>query len=94
MAENIFLFVPNIIGFARIVLALISFYLMPDHYLMATVFYVTSALLDAFDGMAARRLNQSTKFGALLDQLTDRCATMCLIMVCLCHPCPPTRPNL
>ncbi|CAG2170376.1 unnamed protein product [Oppiella nova] len=56
---------------------------MPDHYLMATVFYVTSALLDAFDGMAARRLNQSTKFGALLDQLTDRCATMCLIMTSL-----------
>ncbi|XP_054161065.1 CDP-diacylglycerol--inositol 3-phosphatidyltransferase-like [Oppia nitens] len=81
MSENIFLFVPNLIGFARIVLALVSFALMVDHYLLATCFYVTSALLDAFDGMAARRYNQSTRFGAMLDQLTDRCATMALIQV-------------
>ncbi|CAG2107516.1 unnamed protein product [Medioppia subpectinata] len=81
MAENIFLFVPNVIGFARVVLALMSFYVMSSRYVLATVLYGSSALLDAFDGMAARRLNQSTKFGAVLDQLTDRCATMCLIMV-------------
>ena len=26
-----------------------------------------------------RHFNQSTKFGAMLDMLTDRCATMCLL---------------
>ncbi len=81
MSENIFLFVPNLIGFARIILSLISFYLMPFDYIKATVCYVMSALLDAIDGYAARALNQSTKFGAILDQLTDRCSTMCLILV-------------
>merc|ERR1711879_32107 len=46
---------------------------------MAGWCYILSGLLDAFDGHAARELNQSTKFGAMLDMLTDRCATMCLL---------------
>ncbi|XP_075998784.1 CDP-diacylglycerol--inositol 3-phosphatidyltransferase [Genypterus blacodes] len=78
--ENIFLFVPNLIGYARIVLALLSFYLMPFSPWPAVFCYLLSALLDAFDGHAARALNQSTKFGAMLDMLTDRCATMCLLV--------------
>lgn len=78
--ENIFLFVPNLIGYARVVLALISFYLMPWSPWPAVFCYLLSALLDAFDGHAARALNQSTKFGAMMDMLTDRCATMCLLV--------------
>ncbi|KAK6636404.1 hypothetical protein RUM43_010065 [Polyplax serrata] len=83
-SENIFLFVPNIIGYARIILALISFYFMTTNYILATWCYILSALLDAFDGHAARYFNQSTKFGAILDQLTDRCGTMGLLVV-LCQ---------
>ncbi|XP_031416450.1 CDP-diacylglycerol--inositol 3-phosphatidyltransferase [Clupea harengus] len=78
--ENIFLFVPNLIGYARIVLALVAFFLMPCCPVPAVFFYLLSALLDAFDGHAARTLNQGTKFGAMLDMLTDRCATMCLLV--------------
>lgn len=81
MAENIFLFVPNLIGYARIILALVSFYIMPFDYVMASVCYLLSGFLDAIDGYAARWLNQGTKFGAMLDQLTDRCATMCLMVM-------------
>ncbi|XP_023238317.1 CDP-diacylglycerol--inositol 3-phosphatidyltransferase [Centruroides vittatus] len=80
MAENIFLFVPNLIGYARIILAFISFYYMPFDHVKASFCYLLSGLLDAFDGYAARWLNQATKFGAILDQLTDRCATMCLLV--------------
>ncbi|XP_008478956.1 CDP-diacylglycerol--inositol 3-phosphatidyltransferase-like [Diaphorina citri] len=76
--ENVFLFVPNLTGYGRIVLALISFYFMPTHYAIACWCYVISGLLDAIDGHAARYFNQSTKFGAMLDQLTDRVGTMCL----------------
>lgn len=54
---------------------------MPTNHVIATVCYVVSALLDAFDGHAARYFNQSTKFGAILDQLTDRCGTMVLCSV-------------
>lgn len=79
-SENIFLFVPNLIGYARIVFAIISFYFMPCCPLTASSFYLLSGLLDAFDGHAARALNQGTRFGAMLDMLTDRCSTMCLLV--------------
>ncbi|XP_011555826.1 CDP-diacylglycerol--inositol 3-phosphatidyltransferase [Plutella xylostella] len=79
-SENVFLFVPNIIGFGRVILAIISFYFMPTHCNIAVTCYITSALLDAFDGHAARYFNQSTKFGAMLDQLTDRAGTAGLMM--------------
>ncbi|XP_029163149.1 CDP-diacylglycerol--inositol 3-phosphatidyltransferase [Nylanderia fulva] len=86
-SENIFLFVPNIIGFGRVILALISFYFMPTNYVIASWCYVVSSLLDAIDGHAARYYNQSTKFGAILDQLTDRVGTMCLMVtLCLFYP--------
>ncbi|CAK1541540.1 unnamed protein product [Leptosia nina] len=78
--ENIFIFVPNIIGYARIILALISFYYMPTHCALAVVCYIVSALLDAIDGHAARYFNQSTRFGGMLDQLTDRAGTAALMM--------------
>jgi len=81
MAENIFLFVPNLIGYARIALAIVSFYFMPTCPKTSVFCYLLSGLLDAFDGHAARYLNQGTKFGAMLDMLTDRCATMCLCVV-------------
>jgi CDP-diacylglycerol--inositol 3-phosphatidyltransferase len=81
MTENIFLFVPNLIGYARIVLAIVSFYFMPTCPSISVFCYLLSGLLDAFDGHAARYLNQGTKFGAMLDMLTDRCATMCLCVV-------------
>ncbi|KAH9415665.1 hypothetical protein DERP_000155 [Dermatophagoides pteronyssinus] len=79
--ENIFLFVPNLIGYARIILALVSFYTMQNRPITTLVLYFLSTFLDAFDGYAARRFNQSTRFGAMLDQLTDRCGTMCLLFV-------------
>lgn len=45
-------------GYARVVLALLSFYLMPTCPWPAVFFYLLSGLLDAFDGHAARALNQ------------------------------------
>nr|CAB3229333.1 CDP-diacylglycerol--inositol 3-phosphatidyltransferase [Phallusia mammillata] len=83
-AKNILLFVPNLIGYVRIILAIASFYYMPFDYVMASSCYLLSGFLDAFDGHAARLLNQGTKFGAMLDQLTDRAATACLV-VTLAH---------
>lgn len=45
-------------GYARIVLALLSFYLMPCCPWPSVFCYLLSGLLDAFDGHAARALNQ------------------------------------
>ncbi|WFD36021.1 CDP-diacylglycerol--inositol 3-phosphatidyltransferase [Malassezia cuniculi] len=78
--ENVFLFVPNLIGYSRVILAAGSLYCMRDNPKVCTVLYGISCLLDAFDGFAARRLNQCSKFGAVLDMVTDRCTTTCLLV--------------
>ncbi|KAI9893304.1 MAG: CDP-diacylglycerol-inositol 3-phosphatidyltransferase [Vezdaea aestivalis] len=78
--ENIFLFIPNLIGYSRIILAVASLYYMPLHPRTCSFLYSISALLDALDGLAARHFNQSTKFGAVLDMVTDRCTTACLLV--------------
>ncbi|KAK3671289.1 phosphatidylinositol synthase 1 (CDP-alcohol phosphatidyltransferase1) [Recurvomyces mirabilis] len=78
--ENIFLFVPNLIGYFRIVLCIASLYFMPLHPRRCSFLYSISCLLDALDGIAARKFQQSTKFGAVLDMVTDRCTTTCLLV--------------
>ncbi|KAF4591557.1 CDP-diacylglycerol--inositol 3-phosphatidyltransferase [Ophiocordyceps camponoti-floridani] len=78
--ENIFLFWPNVIGYFRIVLAIASLYYMPLHPRTCSVLYSISCLLDALDGYAARLFDQSTRFGAVLDMVTDRCTTSCLLV--------------
>ncbi|KAH7155023.1 CDP-alcohol phosphatidyltransferase-domain-containing protein [Dactylonectria estremocensis] len=78
--ENIFLFWPNIIGYFRIVLAIASLYYMPLHPRTCSVLYSVSCLLDALDGYVARIFEQSTRFGAVLDMVTDRCTTACLLV--------------
>ncbi|KAI9739158.1 MAG: CDP-diacylglycerol-inositol 3-phosphatidyltransferase [Cirrosporium novae-zelandiae] len=78
--ENIFLFWPNIIGYSRIILATASLYYMPLHPRTCSFLYSISCLLDALDGYAARHFHQSTTFGAVLDMVTDRCTTSCLLV--------------
>lgn len=77
---DIFFFIPNIIGYIRVLTAIISFFLMKSHPISTITLYGISGFLDAFDGYAARRFNQGTKFGAVLDMVTDRCATSSLIV--------------
>lgn len=78
--ENIFLFYPNLIGYCRVVLAIASLYYMPLHPRTCSLLYSISCLLDALDGFAARHFEQSTKFGGVLDMVTDRCTTACLLV--------------
>lgn len=67
-------------GYGRVLLALGSLYYMPLHPRTCTALYSVSCLLDALDGYAARAYEQSTKFGAVLDMVTDRCTTSCLLV--------------
>ncbi|KAE8380199.1 phosphatidylinositol synthase [Aspergillus bertholletiae] len=78
--ENGFLFIPNLIGYTRIIFAVASLYYMPLHPRTCSLLYSTSCLLDALDGAAARHFKQSTRFGAVLDMITDRCTTTCLLV--------------
>ncbi|KAH8833819.1 phosphatidylinositol synthase [Flagelloscypha sp. PMI_526] len=78
-SENVFLFLPNIIGYVRIVLAGLSLHYMNYHPKYCTIAYGISCLLDAVDGPVARARNETSKFGAVLDMVTDRCTTSCLL---------------
>ena len=53
---------------------------MPLHPRTCSILYSVSCLLDALDGYAARYFEQSTRFGAVLDMVTDRCTTACLLV--------------
>jgi len=53
---------------------------MPLHPKTCSGLYSISCLLDALDGYAARHFEQSTRFGAVLDMVTDRCTTSCLLV--------------
>ncbi|VDM59110.1 unnamed protein product [Angiostrongylus costaricensis] len=84
---NVFLFYPNLIGYGRIILAIFACYLMGDSPILAMLCYGLSAFLDSLDGWAARKYDQCSRIGAMLDQLTDRCGTMALCMaLCRFYP--------
>ncbi|CAH7671810.1 hypothetical protein PPACK8108_LOCUS6630 [Phakopsora pachyrhizi] len=66
-------------GYSRIILAAVSLHFMSYHPKYCTIAYIISQLLDAVDGQAARALGQTSRFGAVLDMVTDRCTTSCLL---------------
>ena len=53
---------------------------MPLHPRTCSLLYSISCLLDALDGYAARYFEQSTQFGGVLDMVTDRCTTACMLV--------------
>ncbi|KAJ3758473.1 CDP-diacylglycerol-inositol 3-phosphatidyltransferase [Lentinula raphanica] len=77
--ENVFLFAPNLIGYTRVILAAFSLHYMSYHPVACTITYSISCLLDAVDGQVARARGETSKFGAVLDMVTDRCTTSCLL---------------
>lgn len=59
-------------GYTRVILAGISLTYMSYHPKLCTLLYGISSLLDAVDGQVARAMGQSSRFGAVLDMVTDR----------------------
>lgn len=73
--------IPNLLTLFRIFLipAIVAIYYSPrflgwpeDAHVWLFVFFVVAAITDWFDGYLARKLDQSTPFGALLDPLADK----------------------
>ena len=83
-AGDVLVYIPNIIGYLRVALTLTSIVLMicfPALWIIAIACYVASFVGDMFDGMAARKYNQCSTFGGLIDMVTDRCSTAGLLCV-------------
>lgn len=71
---------PNKLTIARIIitpvfLALILWEGLPHRFLIATIVYSIAAITDAIDGKLARKNNQITNFGKLLDPIADKILT-------------------
>ncbi len=84
-----FFTVPTLLTWARILaipLIVGVFYLpldAPTRNLVATVLFVVVALTDWLDGWLARRLNQTSSFGAFLDPVADKflvCAALLILV--------------
>jgi hypothetical protein len=83
-AADVLVYIPNLIGYMRVALTLTSMVLMicfPGHWIVAIGCYVASFVGDLFDGMAARKFDQCSSFGGLIDMVTDRCSTTGLLCV-------------
>lgn len=65
--------VPNALTVARIVLSLVLFAIFPFHYYKTClVLFVIAALTDYVDGWWARKFNQKTQFGRIMDPFADK----------------------
>lgn len=81
--------VPNILAFIRLLLAPVMFFLLVDrdsallqgiHYswldYMAAFIFVVASATDFFDGYIARKFDQITTLGKILDPLADKMLTL------------------
>ena len=74
---------PNLISLIRILLItpFVVFFLDKE-YLVATIIIVVSGISDCFDGMIARKFNQESELGKILDPLADK-LTLLAVGVCI-----------
>ncbi|XP_052788883.1 CDP-diacylglycerol--inositol 3-phosphatidyltransferase-like [Mya arenaria] len=80
--RNVFLFVPNLIDYMRVVfLVMFCYEASYANYYAAVCCYVVNFALDEIDGNMARWLGQTSEFGMLLDILTDEASVTCVCMV-------------
>lgn len=84
-----FLNLPTLFTWARIVAIplIVAIFYMPwpqaDRNLVASVLFIVVALTDWLDGWLARRLNQTSAFGAFLDPVADKflvCASLLILL--------------
>ncbi len=75
--------VPNILSVLRIII-IVPFVLLfvKDNYILSGVLLVLSGLSDLLDGLIARKFNQVTDLGKMLDPLADK-LTLMAVMMCV-----------
>jgi CDP-diacylglycerol--glycerol-3-phosphate 3-phosphatidyltransferase/cardiolipin synthase len=83
---------PNLLTWLRILAIplLLAIYYLPDRWLdsheknlAATILFVGAAVTDWLDGYLARRLNQTSAFGAFLDPVADKLMVAAALIVLL-----------
>ena len=84
--------IPNLLTWMRILLIPLfvgifyfekSWVTLPNQNLVATVIFVLAAVTDWLDGWLARKLNQTSAFGAFLDPVADKLMVAAALIVLL-----------
>ena len=79
--------IPNLLTWARILLIplVIGIYYVPfpahEQNLIATIAFIIAAITDWFDGWLARKLGQTSAFGAFLDPVADKLMVAAALIV-------------
>lgn len=86
MAKRDWFTIPNILSYFRLVLIpLFVYYYVTaetrEDFMLATGILVLSGVTDASDGFIARRFNQGTKIGQLLDPIADKLTQIAVVTV-------------
>ena len=75
---------PNVLTLIRVVLVPVFMWaLLSQFYIAAIIIFVIASFTDHLDGYLARKNNQVTTFGKLMDPLADKILTIAAL-VCLC----------
>ena len=75
--------VPNALSLLRLlVIAPCVFFFLNDQYFYAAIMLVISGLSDMLDGMIARKFDQYTPLGAMLDPVADK-LTLGAVVICM-----------
>jgi CDP-diacylglycerol--glycerol-3-phosphate 3-phosphatidyltransferase/cardiolipin synthase len=84
--------IPNLLTWMRIILIPLfvgifyfekSWVSLPNQNLVATVIFTLAAVTDWFDGWLARKLNQTSAFGAFLDPVADKLMVAAALIILL-----------
>jgi len=84
--------IPNLLTLFRVFLIpllVVTFYypgetiLLNDRNLIATIIFIIAAISDWLDGYLARRLSQSSSFGAFLDPVADKLIVITALLLLL-----------
>lgn len=75
--------IPNILSLFRIALIIpFVIFFLQKNYIAAAIAIILSGISDALDGFIARKFNQITDLGKMLDPLADK-LTLISIMICI-----------
>lgn len=75
--------IPNLLSSIRILLIIpLIYFFLEENYFMSALMLVLSGISDLFDGFFARKYNQITRLGIMLDPVADK-LTLTAVLVCL-----------
>ncbi len=74
--------IPNLLSLIRIIfIPFIGYFLYNDNYLAAVILVALSGLSDLFDGKIARRFNQVSELGKILDPVADKLTIVTIAII-------------